>query len=227
MIASTPQATLPADIEHSMSEVLAVEIRDGRGTRVSRKLRKAGRLPAVLYGHGEAPVSLSIPTEQVDAAVRHGQKLVELSGGVSGQALLYDLQWDTYSTHVLHVDLMRVEAGERVVVEIPVELRGVAPGEREGGVIEQALHEVEIDVPVGQIPEKLHVNINGLHLNETLTVAAIEDMPEGATFVTSQDEAIVHCTPPVEVPEEEAVEGAAEPEVIGERAEQSAEGEED
>jgi hypothetical protein len=86
---------------------------------------------------------------------------------------------------------------------------------------------VEIEVPVSQIPDKLHVNINALHLNDTLTVAAIEDMPEGATFVTSADEAVVHCTPPVELPEEEAVEGAAEPEVIGERAAEPGEGEED
>jgi large subunit ribosomal protein L25 len=210
-----------------MSEVLSVEVRNGRGTRVSRSLRKAGKLPAILYGHGEDPVSLTIPMEQVDAAVRHGQKLVELTGGVTGQALLYDLQWDTYSAHVLHVDLMRVEAGQRVVVEIPVELRGVAPGEREGGVIEQVLHEIKIDVPVAQIPDKLHVNINELHLNETITVSAIEDMPEGATFVTSADETVVHCMPPVELPEEEAVEAAAEPEVIGERAEASGEGDEE
>lgn len=212
-----------------MSEVLDVEVRSGRGTRIARNLRKAGKLPAVLYGHGEASVSLSIPTDQVDAAVRHGQKLVELKGGVTGQALLHDLQWDTYSTHVLHVDLMRVVAGERVTVEIPVELRGVAPGEREGGVVEQVLHEVEIDVPVGQIPEKLHVNINDLHLNDTLTVEAIEDMPGGAAFVTLADEAIVHCTPPAAVPEEEeALEAAAEPEVIGEREQEAgAEGEED
>ena len=74
---------------------------------------------------------------------------------------------------------------------------------------------------------KLHVNINGLHLNASLTVSDIEDLPEGATFVTGADETIVHCTPPVELPEEEAVEGAAEPEVIGERGEEAGEGEED
>jgi large subunit ribosomal protein L25 len=210
-----------------MSEVLTVEVREGRGTTHARRLRKAGKLPAVLYGHGEASVSLTIPTEQLDAAVRHGHKLVELTGGVAGQALLHELQWDTYSTHVLHVDLMRVEAGERVVVEIPVELRGIAPGEREGGVIEQVLHEVEIEVAVAQIPDKLHVNINELHLNQTLAVSAIEDLPEGATFVTDADEAVVHCTTPVELPEEVPAEpGAAEPEVIGERAEET-EGEED
>jgi large subunit ribosomal protein L25 len=210
-----------------MAEVLNVEVREGRGTTYSRRLRKAGKLPAVLYGHGEATVSLSIPTEEVDAAVRHGQKLVELRGGVTGQALLYDLQWDTFSAHVLHLDLMRVEAGERVVVEIPVELRGIAPGEREGGVVEQLLHEVEIEVPVSQIPDKLHVNINELHLNETLPVSAIEDLPEGATYVTGADEPIVHCMTPVEMPEEAVVEGAAEPEVIGERQQESGEGEED
>ena len=210
-----------------MSEVLNVEIREGRGTTYSRRLRKAGKLPAVLYGHGEASVSLAVPAEQVDAALRHGQKLVDLQGGITGQALLHDLQWDTYSAHVLHVDLMRVEAGERVVVEIPVELRGIAPGEREGGVVEQVLHEVEIEVPVGQIPEKLHVNINELHIDETLAVSAIEDLPEGATFVTDVAEAVVHCTTPVELPEEALEPGTAEPEVIGEREEEAGEGEED
>ncbi len=87
---------------------------------------------------------------------------------------------------------------------------------------------MEIEVPVGQIPEKLHVNINELHLDETLALSAIEDLPEGAKFVADANEPVVNCTTPVELPEEAMEAGAGEPEIIGEREEEEAgEGEED
>jgi large subunit ribosomal protein L25 len=200
-----------------MSELLRVEQRPHHGKRNNRRLRDSGRLPAVLYGHGEDCLSLSVAADQFEASLRHGTKVVDLEGAASGKALLQDVQWDTFYQHVLHVDLLRVRAGERVTIDVPVELRGEAPGAREGGVIEQMLHSVEIEVELDAIPDKLHVNVNRLEVGGELKVSDIVDLPTGAKVLTNADEMVVHCVMrAVEEEEAAAVEGAAaEPEVIG------------
>ncbi|MBN1851587.1 MAG: 50S ribosomal protein L25 [Pirellulales bacterium] len=201
-----------------MPEIMLVEKRDIRGKHHARRLRSTGKLPAVLYGHGEPTLSLTISADELHAALRHGVKIVELQGEASGQALLHVMQWDTYSSHVLHVDLLRVKAGERVKIEVPIELRGEAPGTKAGGVVEHILHQVEIETDVSRIPDKLHVNINTLGLDAAMTIDSIEDLPEGAKVLEDSDLVIVQCVLPAEElePEEIAAE-MAEPEVIGQK----------
>ncbi|MEO1087900.1 MAG: 50S ribosomal protein L25, partial [Acidobacteriota bacterium] len=118
---------------------------------------------------------------------------------------------------VLHVDLLRVDAKELVTVEVPVLLRGVAPGESEGGVVDHLVHSIEIETTAGSIPEQLHVSVNDLHLGGTLLPKDIEDMPEGAKAVAGDDLVLVSCHEPKVIDEEESGEegAAAEPEVIG------------
>lgn len=210
-----------------MAEQLHVEQRNDHGKRNNSRLRRAGKTPAVLYGHGEAPLSLSLAAEQLEASLRHGAKVVDLDGAATGKALLQDVQWDTFFHQVLHVDLLRVRAGERVTVDVPVELRGESPGAAAGGVIEQMIHSVEIEVALDVIPEKLHVNINHLQVGGQLTIKDITDLPAGATVNVDDDEMIVHCILP-SAEEEEAAgeEGAtAEPEVIGKGKDEDEEGE--
>jgi large subunit ribosomal protein L25 len=212
-----------------MSELLHVENRKVVGKRNNARLRRAGRLPAVLYGHGEEAVSLTLAADELEASLRHGAKVVDLDGAASGKALLQDVQWDTFFQHVLHVDLLRVRAGEKVKIDVPIELRGEAPGSREGGVIEQMVHSIEIEVALDVIPDKLHLNINRLEIGGQLTAADIEDLPQGARILDDLDMMIVHCIQPVAVEEEEVAEeaGAAEPEVIGKgKEEDEDEGEE-
>ncbi|TWT38077.1 50S ribosomal protein L25 [Posidoniimonas corsicana] len=211
-----------------MSDILKAEPREKVGKLHNRRLRATGKIPAVLYGHGEGSVSLSLAKEQLRTVLRHGGKLVELQGAAKGQALLQDLQWDAFGKRLLHVDLLRVHAGDRVTVEIPVELKGDAPGEREGGVIEFVHHTVSIEVAPAGIPEKLHIDASGLHMNEAAHAAQILDLPEGAKVLLDEGEVIVHCVPPAgEAAEDEegAVSGAAEPEVVGKKDEE-ADGEE-
>jgi len=200
-----------------MTELLHVETRSSSGKRNNARLRRGGKLPAVLYGHGEDPVSLALVADEFEASLRHGAKVVDLDGAASGKALLQDVQWDTFCHQVLHVDLLRVRAGERVTVDVPVELRGESPGAANGGVIEQLIHSVEIEVALDVIPEKLHVKINKLEIGGHLTVKDITDLPEGATVNLDDDEMIVHCVMPSAEEEEGAAEegASAEPEVIG------------
>jgi large subunit ribosomal protein L25 len=210
-----------------MSQLLNVENRKQHGTRNNARLRQAGKLPAVLYGHGEDCLSLSLAADQFEASLRHGAKVVDLEGAASGKALLQEVQWDTFFKHVLHVDLLRVRAGEKVTIEVPIELRGEAPGTREGGIIEQMLHSVEIEVELDAIPDKLHVNINHLDVGGELTLSDLEDLPAGAKILMDAEELVVHCVMRAVEEEEAAAEGATvEPEVIGKGKEEEEEGEE-
>jgi len=196
-----------------MSEELNVKIREGRGSIQTRKLRRAGRIPGVVYGHGQPPVSVDLSAEEVTAVVRHGAKVVDLKGALSEKALIKALQWDIYGLDVLHVDLNRVNADERVTVELVVELRGSAPGLKEGGVVAHLLHAVEAECSVIAIPDKLQLNINHLKLGESLTVANL-DVPAGVKILTDAEEVVAQCVEPTEE-SDEAGDGGAEPELIG------------
>jgi large subunit ribosomal protein L25 len=203
-------------MRRSMAAELEVEIRRDLGKHNTRRLRRAGRVPAVLYGHGKENVCLAVPTEPLDALVQHGNRLVTLTGALSESAFLREVQWDVWGTHVVHVDFTRISEHEKVEVQVAVELRGEAPGVKEGGVVEHLVHEVEIECPASAIPEKLNVNINHLKLHDSITLAELE-LPEGATVLRDPATVVVQCVEPVEVPEEELVEAeAGEPEVIGE-----------
>jgi large subunit ribosomal protein L25 len=206
-----------------MPEVLNVELRQSRGKRNSRRLRAAGGIPAVLYGHGQETVCLSVPAHEIEAAVRHGSRLVTLSGALSEQAFLRELQWDTWGTSILHLDFTRVSAHEKVEVEVAVELRGEAPGLKEGGVVEQLVHEIELECEATDVPEKLYVNVNHLGLHGSITAAELE-LPATATIRCAPDTVVVQCVEPVAAPEEAevAVTEEAEPEVIGRKAEEEA-----
>lgn len=201
-----------------MSEVLEVKKRDLVGKLNNSRLRRAGKLPAVLYGHGKECLSLEVSADDLKSSLRHGAKLVQLKGAADGQALLQDIQWDTFQQHVLHVDLLRVEAQDRVKVNVDLLLRGEAPGEHEGGVVEHLVHFLEIETDPGHIPDHLHVSINQLHLGEELRISDIEDLPAGATVLGEPDMILVHCVEPTVLPEvEETGTDGAEPEIIGGR----------
>ena len=153
---------------------------------------------------------------RLTAAIRHGSRLVSLTGAVNESAFIRELQWDTWGTHIVHVDFTRISEHEIVEVNVPVELRGEAPGVREGGVVVQHIHEVEIACPAALIPEKLAVNINHLVLTQQILLSSLE-LPQGAKILAADLEAVVvECIVPEELPEEGAGEAAAgEPEVIG------------
>ncbi|QDU87807.1 50S ribosomal protein L25 [Pirellulimonas nuda] len=205
-----------------MSEIMTVEPRTKLGKIHNRRLRDEGRLPAILYGHGETPVSLSVSTAQFAAALRHGAKVVDLQGAVKQKALVQSLAWDTFRKNVLHIDFLRVSADEKVSVEIPVDLKGDAPGLNNGGILEHQLHMVEIEVDPAHMPDRLHASVANLQLGGSIYAGDITDLPAGAKLITPADAVLVNCIQPAGEPEpEEAVLGAGEPEVIGKDEEEA------
>ncbi len=208
-------------------ETLTVKGRDAHGKRDIRRLRRSGATPCVLYGHGEKNISLAVAAEDLEAVVRHGHRVVELKGAVNETARIRELQWDTWGSHLLHVDLVRASKDEVVEEKVAVVLRGEAPGVKEGGVLKQSLHDVRIRARVSALPERIECNINHLAL---LGVVKVSDLkpPEGVEIITDPEQIVVQVAPPTEVVEEEApaAEGV-EPELIGRKPAEEGEEEEE
>jgi large subunit ribosomal protein L25 len=178
-----------------MADVLNTALRQSFGTQESRRIRQRGEIPAELYGHGEPNAHLLLPKLEVHAAVRHGAHLVELKGAVNESALIKDVQWDPFGTEVLHLDLTRVSAEETVEVVLHLELKGTAPGLKEGGVLQVVLHDIKILCPAGLIPDKLEIKVGNLHVGGHITAGELE-LPAGASLVTAADQVLVQCIEP-------------------------------
>jgi large subunit ribosomal protein L25 len=208
-----------------MAEALKVEVRQSRGTRDARRMRRDGRIPAVLYGHGEASIALAIGQDDLATVLRHHSRLVDLQGAVNESALIRALQWDAFGVDVLHVDFARVSADERIEVQVSVELRGTAPGVTEGGVIEHLLHELTIECLATAIPDRIQVRISGLKKDEAITVGQLE-LPEGVKMLSDPEDIVVQCVEAAAEPDLALRGETAEPEIIGRKAEEGEEGDE-
>ncbi len=204
-----------------MNDALEVTLRTTTGSAEARRLRKSGLVPAILYGHGEPCVGLAAKREAVEAAVRHGSRIVQLQGAVKTGALIRELQWDTFGVEPLHVDFVRVSATDRVRVKVPVELKGDCPGQRAGGTVNLVLHEIEIECSADHVPERVFAPVGHLEVGHAIKVHDLE-LPEGTAAVLDSDDTVVTCTVAGRKAAEEAA-APAEPEVIGRKEEAGAE----
>lgn len=207
----------------SMTDEMKVQKRDKLGSAATRRLRRSGHVPAVLYGHNEPNEHLAIPEADVRAVLRHHSKMVKLAGDVKQTALISDMQWDPLGIEVLHLDLTRVNLKESVEVTVPIHVHGEAPGVRDGGVLLENEHEVDIRCSAGSIPEQLEVDVNELQLGGQLIAGDLQ-LPGGVELLTPDETVIVHVEEPRQ-PEPEEVEEPVEgePEVIAREDEQKEE----
>ena len=189
-----------------MIDVLNVETREKLGTAHSCRLRDTGKLPGILYGHGEGSLSIAVSTARVEQVIRHGGHVVHLEGAVSGEALIKAVQWDSLGSRLVHIDLMRVVKGEKIRVSVAIELKGDAPGALNGGLVELAHHQIELDCPVDAVPDKVICNVAGLELGGSIEAGALV-LPEGATLVTPGGTVVAHCVRAAGVADAAAVVG--------------------
>ncbi len=208
---------------------LAVEPREERGSRASRRLRRSGFVPGVLYGgsHDET-VAFKVGDRDLRRILVDGAALidVQIGGEKSVPAILKDRQLHPVRDEVTHVDFLEVDLAQKIRASVSIELEGVddAPGVRDGGVLDQATREIEIEALPTDIPESIVVDVSGLEMAATLTLAEIT-IPEGVELVTEVPEEVtvasVVLPTKVEEPEIEA-----ETELVGEDGEPiAAEGE--
>src|SRR5262245_34597413 len=174
--------------------------REAFGSAASRKLRADGFLPAVVYGHKEETLSIVLPKEEVEKAVKRGVRIVDLeAGGKTETARFHELQWDHLGVELVHVDMMRVSKDERIVVHVRVELRGTSPGVTGGGVLDQPLHTLNVECPALEIPEFIRVNIDKLQVDEAIHIKELV-LPPNVVIKGNPDAIVVQ----VKAPKEEA-----------------------
>lgn len=206
--------------------VLNAQAREGRGSRNAARVRATGRIPAVVYGHKEAVQSVSVPAEEIDAAIRHGSRVFSLTGdGTAQDVVIRELQWNHLGTEILHIDFLRVSKDERIEVEIPVELRGELPPGTEG-ILEHHLHTLHVECPALAQPERIRVNLADVTLDHPVKVKNLS-LPEGVVALNEPEEIVVQVVRPrAEEEEVEEEEGTpVQPELIA-REKKAEEGEE-
>jgi len=211
---------------------LKTEPRTGKGSRDADRVRKAGRVPAVVYGHKEAPLAVSVPRDELASALRHHARTLDLVvDGKTETVLIQEVQHDHLGSGLVHVDFRRVSKDERIRTTVDIELRGTAPGATGGGALDQPLHKIHVECPAVSIPESIRVKIDGLLLGQAIHVKELE-LPPGVKALDDPDLVVVQVKqqqlaapePTALVPEAGA--GAAEPEVITKKKEKPAEEEE-
>lgn len=209
-----------------MSESVTIEAiaRDpaknqGTGSRVARRLRAQGRVPAIVYGHKQTPQPVSITREAVTLLLKKASHLATLRiGGDAETVLVKDLQWDHLGKEVLHIDFSRVSADERIETTVKLHPVGHAPGQAAGGILEVLMHELRVTCRAGAIPDEVRVEIGGLELDQGIHVRDLT-LPEGVQAADDKDKLVLHVTSRATqavAPTTEAG-GPSEPEVIGKK----------
>jgi large subunit ribosomal protein L25 len=203
---------------------LAAQVRSETGKGANRQLRMKGRIPAVVYGHGEETRKLSVDAHELDrlfARIHVENTLITLDvEGVDGpvKALVREIQTNPVRNQVLHVDFYQIHAGEKLTVQIPIKLIGAAPGVKAGGILQHALDELEVSCLPDAIPDRIEVDISGLDIGDSIHVHEL-NVPEGVEVESDADRTVCSVVPPTisveEAPAEVAAEVSAEPEVIG------------
>ena len=194
------------------SILLSLKRRESRGKQAARHLRKDGLVPGVLYGHKEETISISLNTEDLETDLQ--------TDGKTEKALIKEIQWDHLGKEVLHVDFARVAADERVVVSVPIEIKGAAVGVTAGGgVLDQPMHILSIECLAIAVPDSIRVNVGELQLGQAIHVRELV-MPEGVKATADAEAVVVQVIAKLVEPEPEAAPAAAaapeqtEPEVI-------------
>jgi len=194
---------------------LAAAVRSGTGKGAARSVRREGRIPAVIYGGGEAPTPLSLDNKTVTQLIFAGRFLTTIFeidiDGKTERAIPRDYQLDVVKDTPLHVDFLRLKPGSRLRVVAPVHFinHEAAPGLKRGGSLNIVYHSVELWVPADNIPDSITADLTGLDFNDSLHISAIP-MPEGCKPTsTDKNFTVASIAPPLVAAEEPAAAAAA------------------
>jgi large subunit ribosomal protein L25 len=200
--------------------------REEFGSRVSRRLRKSGQVPGVVYGSPDgSSISFAANARELRRVLVGAGALIDLNlGGEARPVIVKDMQLHPVRGELLHVDFLQVRLDEKIQTTVPLQAEGgeEAPGVKEGGVLELPTHLLNIEALPTEIPEAITADVSGLSMAETMHLSALTP-PSGVTFLDDPDETIIATIViPTEEPEEPELEEEAER--VGEEAEAGAEG---
>lgn len=201
--------------------VLKGEVREHAGRKAIRRMRQEGKLPAVVYGHKEEPVAVMLDAHDFVEGLHHGHRLMDVQIGKKKETIIVkEVQYDHLGRSVIHADLMRVDVTESVKVNVPVEVKGVAAGTHEGGILEAHADHLEVECKVTDIPDVLLVVVKDLKVGDSLHASDIE-LPAGVKLLSSPDMLVVSChtVAVTKTTEELEEETPTAPEVIGKEKE--------
>ncbi len=195
---------------------LSLQPRKERGTRQARKLRQQGLVPAVIYGHNTPSVPVKVSRHDIEHVVRvqHARMITVDLNGQQETVLIREVQWDVFGREIIHVDFERKATAEKVRVTVPIELRNT-PRQTGGAVLDQPLHAVHVECPLGSIPEAIRVDLTQLSLGHPIHVKDLV-VPEGVRVLEPPDAVVVQLKlrGTAEVPAAAPAEAPAAPEVI-------------
>jgi len=175
--------------------VLEAMIREQTGSKAAVRLRKKGRIPAIIYGHKKQPLAISLDAHDFTEGLHHGHRLMDIKVGKSTEKMIVkDIQYDHLGRNLIHVDLMRVNIAEKIKVTVPVELKGTATakGTHEGGIIEGHADHLEVECRATDIPEVIVVSVKDVGVSDALHAKDIK-LPDGVKLVSSPDTLLVTC----------------------------------
>jgi large subunit ribosomal protein L25 len=195
---------------------LTVAERTKLGSAESRRLRKQGLVPGVLYGRGE-PVAICIGERELRAALTtgagsHAVLDVAVDGGREHSAILKEFQRDRVRGTIIHVDLQEIRLDQLIHSAVSITLVGDPVGVKEGGVLSQVANEVNVEGLPLEIPQHIDVDVSGMHIGDSLRLSEVA-VPDGITLLDDSESVVATVTMPtrVEEPEGEAAEGAEAP----------------
>ncbi len=202
---------------------VTVKPRGELGSRANKRLRDAGFIPGVIYGHKEAVVPVTLPKKEMSGHLNHGTHVFDLAlDGKSEKVLVKEVQFDHLGIEIIHVDFARVSLDERVEVTVPLELKGTPKGEDDGGVLQQLVAELEVECVVTDIPDVIRHNVGEMKVDDVLLIKDLK-LPAGVRALQDEDLMVAQVTV---IADEEATPAAdadaAEPEVIGKKPEDDA-----
>jgi large subunit ribosomal protein L25 len=165
------------------NDTLAVELRTTTGTTSANALRRRGKLPGILFGHGAAPAAIAFDArafeDQLHAGGRNRLLTIVLDGKARDTALVRDVQRDPISRRVIHADLQRVEATEEISATLPIVTTGVARGVAEfGGVLETVVHTIDVIGPANALPDRIEVDVTSLGVHEHISAGDLNLPPK-------------------------------------------------
>jgi large subunit ribosomal protein L25 len=209
---------------------LAAAKRTQRGSTACRRMRREGRIPGVVYGHQQEPISFEVTWESLAPVLKAGTRVVDLDvDGHVEKAMFRDIQWDTFGMAVRHIDLLRIDPNERVEVQVPIVLKGIAAGVLSGGILDHHLHNVTLECLAIQIPDGISVKIAELQIGQAIHVSELE-LPANTVVKNEPETVVVQVKQALET-EEPSAEGAeagpAQPEIVGRKVKETDEEEGD